>query len=759
MNKEFSRRTLLGGGAALLGVAMSGTSAFAIPSGWQEHPRLLYKSVGSEELYLHRWGPSDFTGEKPAIVFYHGGAWRLGRWFQYEWLGKYFAARGVQTFSVEYRLEGPIAATEDAIDAMNYVFAHAQELGVDTSHVAAVGGSAGGHLASATGTLTLSNTRHAHRPTAIALLNPVTDTTSNFPEGYGRNQFNDLDTATRFSPYHHVGEQTSPTLIMHGTSDQTVHVANSVAFIEAMRGAGNDARLITYEGQPHGFFNWKSRYHNSYAYETGRQLDLFLTSLGFLSDHPTLRPPPEQLLDNPHFDEGVHGWSQGDGTRLRRTSSGGIRVDQDSVDGGLICDVTDVLQEMGRGAYFMRTEIVADPDVTVRLGLEVRDSYSQEVRRLDVSPAAASGQIAGTRVVSWLGRIESARLLVSGVGPSSFEVTQVSLEFLPATVMRFTMDQLRDGVLKDGSGYDNDSVVRHAPLVEGRTGSALKFDGERSCIELKQLGRSPMLGFAVRMSLFLEGDGGFDQVLLDRTGGDRPWLYLDGASKRLVSTLGEVIVMNSTRIRGGRWTDVLLTIDQDEVRLYVDEQVASASGAADLEEGMLWLGLPEQATPNRRGWHGRVDEVEIHDFPMEHDSRASNLSIRPDVPEFLLAGGEFTLSVSIINRGDEAVRNLDLRMEVPASWTAEPLTEVPTILEGGEVGQAQYRVTVARDARVGRFRGRAVASYEIGDHSTSHPHSFAIDLPEVFDSLPATFNNVATTDDAGTVIGALRGSW
>jgi len=138
---------------------------------------------------------------------------------------------------------------------MNAVFDMSEDIGSDTARVVAVGGSAGGHLALATALLELPNTNPDHRPAALVLLNPVTNTSGDFPVGFGRRHFDDDDHALRYSPLHHVGARTPPTLIMHGTADSAVHHENSVEFVEKVRQHGGQAEIVLYPGQRHGFFN------------------------------------------------------------------------------------------------------------------------------------------------------------------------------------------------------------------------------------------------------------------------------------------------------------------------------------------------------------------------------------------------------------------------------------------------------------------------------------------------------------------------
>jgi acetyl esterase len=116
-------------------------------------------------------------GPFPVIVYFHGGGWVLGSLDSSD-----ATCRGLTDLnsalvvSVDYRRAPEHkfpAATEDAYAALQYVLAHAQELGGDPARVAVAGESAGANLA--TVACLMAAERGGKQPVHQVLLYPVTN--------------------------------------------------------------------------------------------------------------------------------------------------------------------------------------------------------------------------------------------------------------------------------------------------------------------------------------------------------------------------------------------------------------------------------------------------------------------------------------------------------------------------------------------------------------------------------------------------------
>jgi len=261
-----------------------------------------YKKVGGTNLAMTICFPPGHadTDKRPAIVFFFGGGWTSGTPTQFERQCEYLASRGMVAMMADYRVKSrhgvaPDACVMDAKSAIRWTRANAAHLGIDPNRIVAAGGSAGGHIAAATGTVEGydekgEDTAVSSVPNAMVLFNPALNTTA---AGWGDDK-RGAGLVARFaghaeelSPVHHVKKGVPPTLILHGTADATVPFAQAEAFTEAMHTAGNRCEVIRYEGQGHGFFNASKGGEKNFL-ATLAEADTFLASLGYLKGQPTI---------------------------------------------------------------------------------------------------------------------------------------------------------------------------------------------------------------------------------------------------------------------------------------------------------------------------------------------------------------------------------------------------------------------------------------------------------------------------------------
>jgi acetyl esterase len=274
------------------GQAEKGKKDFApAPDGGEKH---VYKKVGDAELSLFVYKPTGHKADAkvPAIVFFFGGGWSSGSPGQFERQCKYLAERGMVAVTVDYRVTSRFPVhiedcIEDAKSAMRWVRGHAAELGVDPERIASGGGSAGGHLGACVSVIDdfdakSDDLKMSAKPNAMVLFNPamalaVDDRLSEkylerLNQGGGRKTNVAVE---KVSPLTHASSKQAPCIMFFGTADDLLEGAE--LYRKDSEKAGNSCKIVTYEGQSHGFFNRGEYYDKTLA-----EADKFLVSLGWL---------------------------------------------------------------------------------------------------------------------------------------------------------------------------------------------------------------------------------------------------------------------------------------------------------------------------------------------------------------------------------------------------------------------------------------------------------------------------------------------
>lgn len=259
---------------------------------------VVYKTAKNEageniDLQLHIFTPEEHqkSDKRPAIVFFFGGGWIGGSPNQFYPHCAYLASRGMVAISAEYRVKSrhstsPKACVKDGKSAVRWIRAHADELGIDPDQLVAGGGSAGGHVAAATATVTKfdedgEDVSVSCRPNALVLFNPVYD---NSAEGYGYDRV--AEYWQDISPMHNIDSDTPPTIVFLGTQDKLIPVSTAEKYKQLMAEQGGRCDLHVYEGEAHGFFNYKN-YENYVT--TVTEMDKFLAALGYIIGEPTVQ--------------------------------------------------------------------------------------------------------------------------------------------------------------------------------------------------------------------------------------------------------------------------------------------------------------------------------------------------------------------------------------------------------------------------------------------------------------------------------------
>lgn len=275
-----------------------------MPGEVHTHPGIEYAAVlGYRPLLLDLYlpGPGASPGQAPVVLFLHGGGWGLGSRTEVgppfdDWQPSFFerlAQAGFAVASADYRLSGEArfpAQLHDAKAAVRWLRRNAGEYRLDGDRIVAWGASAGGHLAALLGLTgdvpglegsvgeerrpgpaaasperpTVSSTVAAvvdwYGPADLLAMDDQSDGTGPFrhdspesPESRligGR--LSDLPgLAQMASPVSHVWPGAPPFLIMHGTADHAVPLAQSQSLADALAVAGRPAETVWIGGSDH----------------------------------------------------------------------------------------------------------------------------------------------------------------------------------------------------------------------------------------------------------------------------------------------------------------------------------------------------------------------------------------------------------------------------------------------------------------------------------------------------------------------------
>jgi acetyl esterase/lipase len=235
---------------------------------------LVYGKGGDEDMKLDLARPKDGQGPFPTIVCLHGGGWRSGNRQQLNKLIELLASRGFVAATVSYRL-APVAKfpaqIEDCKAAVRWLRANAAKYKINPDAIGAVGFSAGGHLACLLGTADKEaglegkggNPDQSSRVQAVvSFFGPTSfvektwqkahedtffipflgDTFEKIPEKY-----------KQASPLVYVTKDDPPFLFFHGSKDPLVNISQSQIMAEKLQSVGVSAKLVTLEGEQHGW--------------------------------------------------------------------------------------------------------------------------------------------------------------------------------------------------------------------------------------------------------------------------------------------------------------------------------------------------------------------------------------------------------------------------------------------------------------------------------------------------------------------------
>ena len=241
----------------------------AIPESIKVFNDIEYKQIGDVSLQLNIYRHKDLQKPAPLLVFIHGGAWRTGKREDYLPYLLDFAKRGYVTATISYRLVkvAPFpAAVQDVKCAIKWLKLNSNKYMFDPDKIVVIGGSAGGHLAMMVGyssdvpelepecgSLDVDSSVQG----VVNIYGPM-DLMTEFAKGrkevreFLTGLFEEVPEIYQLaSPLTHISADDPPTLIFHGTIDDTVPISQSDRLKEELEAKGIPVEYHRLKGWPH----------------------------------------------------------------------------------------------------------------------------------------------------------------------------------------------------------------------------------------------------------------------------------------------------------------------------------------------------------------------------------------------------------------------------------------------------------------------------------------------------------------------------
>jgi acetyl esterase/lipase len=208
----------------------------------------------------------------PAVLIIHGGGWTGGekRAAREQNIGTTLAKAGYVGASIDYLLAEKSASSaktlaqvwprnlHDCKIAVRFLRKNASKYRIDPDRIGVIGGSAGGHLAAMVALTAPEDGLDPREPwgdvscrvQAAVPMYGVHDLLLNPKEPLSEEE---RELLRRASPVTYATKDDPPALILHGTKDALVPLAQSERLAEALKKAGVDHELLVVEGAPHSF--------------------------------------------------------------------------------------------------------------------------------------------------------------------------------------------------------------------------------------------------------------------------------------------------------------------------------------------------------------------------------------------------------------------------------------------------------------------------------------------------------------------------
>lgn len=234
-------------------------------TGGPVHENVAYSSANGETLLLDIFEPAGTSDHpRPAVVLIHGGGWTSFDKSTMRTLAQFLARSGFVAVSVDYRLfhddvnRWP-AQLDDVQRSVRWLRANAAKYNVAPDHIGAYGHSAGAQLAALLGMVDTRDNSDSVLAKYSSRVQAVVDSSgptefSGFPKDSDEDKFFSSFFGASYlahpeiwrdaSPLGHVAKTNAPFLIIHGTHDEQVSIAQAQALYDKLKEAGADVKFV-----------------------------------------------------------------------------------------------------------------------------------------------------------------------------------------------------------------------------------------------------------------------------------------------------------------------------------------------------------------------------------------------------------------------------------------------------------------------------------------------------------------------------------
>ncbi len=225
----------------------------AVDPGVKKEADVAYADGDRKKLDIYV--PENMTGPAPVVMFIYGGGWAAGDKFEYEFVGRAFAANGYVAVIPDYRkfpeVQYPDFLSDNA-QAMKWIEDNIAQYGGDTSRFFLAGHSAGAYNSVM---LSLDNSflRDYGVTMPIRAVAGISGPYNFYPFEYDevKRVFGKAPNPEGTQPINLITSNAPPMLLVSGTSDPIVRVENTAAMAERLRAQGVWVTEKFYEGFGH----------------------------------------------------------------------------------------------------------------------------------------------------------------------------------------------------------------------------------------------------------------------------------------------------------------------------------------------------------------------------------------------------------------------------------------------------------------------------------------------------------------------------